>query len=85
MFIIIELQTDAEGHTGNIVQTKETKEEALSTFFSICASAAISQVRYHTVMAIDEQGRYVTTGQGYARECFEHITPSENILTPEEV
>ena len=73
MFIVIELQTNDEGQTANIVQTKDTKDEALSTFHSICASAAISSLRYHTAMVVDPQGRSV------ARECFEHITPVEEV------
>lgn len=71
MYIVIELQTDNEGHTANIVTTKETEAMAKSAFHSICSSAAISNVRYHTALVVDPQGRYL------ARECFEHFTDPE--------
>lgn len=65
MYIIIELQT-TNGQTANIVQTKETKAEAMSAYHSILAAAAISAVEYHTAIVMDEQGKYL------ARECYEH-------------
>lgn len=65
MYIIIELQT-TDGHMGNIVQTKETKDEAMSTYHSILAAAAVSNVQYHTAIVMDERGQYL------ARECYEH-------------
>lgn len=69
MYIVIELQTN-NGQTANIVQTKETKEQAMSAFHSIMAAAAISSVEYHTAIVVDRKGQYI------ARECYEHI--SEN-------
>lgn len=71
MYIVIELQTDNEGHTANIVSTKQTEPEAKSAFHSICAAAAISSLRYHTAIVVDPQGRYI------ARECFEHFPDPE--------
>lgn len=65
MFIIVELQT-TNGQTANIVTTRDTKEEAMSAYHSILASAAVSSVEYHTAVVMDEQGRYL------ARECYEH-------------
>lgn len=38
--------------------------EALSNYYSRCASAAISTVRVHTVMLVDDHGRYVTMPDG---------------------
>lgn len=65
MFIVIELQT-TNGQTSNIVTTKSTQDEAMSTYHGILASAAISNVEYHAAIVVDECGRYI------ARECFEH-------------
>ena len=67
MFIIIELQT-TNGHTANIVTTKDTKNEALSTYHTILASAAISQVDVHTAVVMDIYGNYI------AMESFDHTT-----------
>lgn len=46
--------------------TREQLEngEALSNYYSRCASAAISPVRVHTVMLVDDHGRYVTMPDG---------------------
>ena len=70
MYIIIELQT-TDGQTANIVQTKATKDEAMSVYHQILAAAAISSVEYHTAIVVDKEGRYI------ARECYRHLkTPT---------
>lgn len=69
MYIVIELQTDNEGHTANIVTTKELENEAYSAFYSIMAAACLSTVRYHTAMVVDPVGRVLK------RDCAEHIPP----------
>lgn len=66
MYIVIELQT-TQGQTANIVTQKETKDEAMSAYHMILASAAVSSVEYHTAVVMDEHGRYL------ARECYEHL------------
>lgn len=65
MYIVIELQT-TNGQTDNIVQTKATREEAMSAYHSILAAAAISNVEYHTAVVMDVEGKYL------ARECYKH-------------
>lgn len=65
MFIIIELQTN-DGVTGNIVQTCDTKSEAMSVYHSILASAAVSTVHCHTALVIDVEGKTI------ARESYSH-------------
>lgn len=72
MYIIIELQT-TDGITSNIVQTKETRAEAMSTYHSILSSAAMSSVECHTALVVDEQGKTI------ARECYIHVAPAEPI------
>lgn len=70
MFIVIELQTN-DGQTANIVQSKETKAEAMSTYHSILAAAAISAIHCHTAMVIDHEGKV------YAREFYTHMPEPE--------
>ena len=56
-YIVIELQKikeDADIFT--IVVTKDTKEEAESTYYSILAAAAISKIPVHGAIIIDELG-----------------------------
>lgn len=69
MYIIIELQT-TNGQTANIVQTRATKDEAMSVYHQILAAAAISSVEYHTAIVVDKEGRYI------ARECYKHSKTS---------
>lgn len=70
MYIIIELQTN-NGQTANIVTTKETRDEAMSAYHTILASAAVSKVEYHTAVVMDEAGQYL------ARECYTHPKEAE--------
>lgn len=65
MFYILELQTD-NGTGAYIVQTAETKNEAMSKYHTILSFAAVSQIDKHTCIVVDEEGRYL------ARECYEH-------------
>ena len=71
MYIIVELQ-NTKGQTGNIVQTKESRDEAMSVYHSILAAAAVSKVQYHTAIVMDERGQYL------ARECYEHNIEEDN-------
>lgn len=70
MYSIIELQT-SNGQTAHIYQTAETKNEAMSKFHTVLASAAISPVEMHTCVVMDEEGKYL------ARECYKHPVAEE--------
>ena len=45
MYIVIELQTNEEGQTANIVQAYSDRNEAASRYHQILAAAAISEVK----------------------------------------
>ena len=54
-YIVIELQKIKEDtDISTLVSTKNTKEEAESTYYSILASAAISKIPVHGAIIIDE-------------------------------
>ena len=56
-YYVIEIQTNADGTSGNIVtgfQDKNTSEDA---FMAARAAANDSQVMIHTIMWIDNRGR----------------------------
>ena len=56
-YIVIELQKHAEdADISTIVTTKNTKEEAESTYYSILASAAINNLPVHSAVVLDENG-----------------------------
>lgn len=67
MYIVIELQTNAEGQTANIVQGYMDRNEACSRYHQILASAAISNVRKHAAALLNEDGFCEKS------EYFEHI------------
>lgn len=68
MYIIIELQKSNDGTVAvPPAQTANSFFEAKSTFFSICATAAISQVPVHSVVLLSE------TGQELGLESFNHV------------
>lgn len=65
MFYVIELQTN--GSEGNyLVTAKETRDEAMSTYHSVLAAAAVSAIERHACIVIDDRGTRI------ANECYEH-------------
>lgn len=58
-FIVIELQTAADGTVGNIVTAYSDKNAAENKFHAIAAAAAISAVPTHAVAFLDNRGRQV--------------------------
>lgn len=68
MYVIIELQKNTDGTVAvPPVHTANSFLEARSIFFSICATAAISQVPVHSVVLLSE------TGQELGLESFNHV------------
>lgn len=56
-YIVIELQKIKEdADISTIVVTKDTKEEAESTYYSILAAAALSTIPVHGAIIFDELG-----------------------------
>lgn len=66
MYYIIELQTTDQTH-GNIVKTANDYNEAMSMYYAIMSAAAISSIKYHVCMVVDEHGLV------HATNCYEHI------------
>ena len=56
MFIVLELQTNESGQTGNIVTTYADRQEAESKYHQILSAAATSTVTTHAAVMIDERG-----------------------------
>lgn len=69
MYIIQEIQAQDASHVALLPAiTKETREEAESTFYTICASACISAVPVHTVATYTHEGMPVPE----LTKCFRH-------------
>lgn len=66
MFIVIELQKNAEGVVSNIVTSYENLAEAESKYYSVLAAAAISNVPVHSAIIVSEEGFPVK------HQCYKH-------------
>ena len=66
MYIVVELQTNADGVVSNLVTSHNTLAEAESKFHSIMASAAINDVPVHSAIIVSEEGFPV------AHKCYKH-------------
>ena len=66
MYIVIELQTNADGVVSNLVTSHNTLAEAESKFHSIMASAAVNDVPVHSAIIVSEEGFPV------AHKCYKH-------------
>ena len=66
MYIVIELQKNADGHVSNIVTEHPTLAEAESKYYTILASASISEVPIHSAIIVSEEGFPVR------HQCYKH-------------
>ena len=66
MYIVVELQSNANGAVSNLVTSHNTLAEAESKFHSIMASAAINDVPVHSAIIVSEEGFPV------AHKCYKH-------------
>ena len=56
MYIVIELQTNADGTLGNFVWSFSSIEEAESKYHSVLAAAAVSVVPVHSAVILRNDG-----------------------------
>lgn len=66
MFIVIELQKNADGAVSNIVTDHATLAEAESKYYSVLAAAAVSKVPVHSAIIVSEEGFPVKN------HCYKH-------------
>ena len=66
MYIVIELQKNAEGQVANLVTAHNSLAEAESKFYTILASAAINDVPVHSAIIVSEEGFPVK------HQCYKH-------------
>lgn len=73
MYYVIELQTNADGTTGNLVYAYNNRADADDKFLATAWAAVKSAVMIHAVAMIDSHGRQVREP-----ECYVHpveVTP----------
>lgn len=56
MFIIIEIQKDANGQLGTLVTSYEQQNAAESSFYTILAAAALSSLPKHGAVLMTDDG-----------------------------
>ena len=56
MYIVIEIQKNADNEISTIVTSYENTREAQSHYYSILAAAAISALPVHTAIILSEKG-----------------------------
>lgn len=67
MYIVIELQTNADGTVGNIVLAYSTREEAFQKYHLILAAAAVSGLPVHAAVILNNAGITIAA-QAFRRE-----------------
>ena len=65
-YIVIELQTNSQGAVANIVTAHDSRAQAESKYYTVLASAAISDVPKHAAVILDSDGGFI------ASECYDH-------------
>lgn len=70
MYIVIEIQTGADGVVGTIVNQYANLNDAESKFHTVLATASVSEVPFHTAMIITNEGVTVRA------ECYKHANGS---------
>lgn len=70
MFIVIELQTNADGSVGNFVWAYSTKEDAFAKYHAVLSAAAVSVLPVHAAVILDNHGLQIAA-QSYEHEVEE--------------
>lgn len=71
-YIVIELQTNAQGSVGNFVWSYDNENAAFSKYHSVLSAAAISELPCHACVILRNDGAQIA-GQAY-KHCEEPIT-----------
>lgn len=66
MYIVVELQTSADGSVGNFVWAFSTKEDAFAKYHTVLSTAAVSALPVHAAVILDNHGQQI------AAQAFEH-------------
>lgn len=66
MYIVIELQKNAEGVVSNIVTAYENLAEAESKYYAVLSAAAVSTIPVHSAIIVSEEGFPVK------HQCYKH-------------
>ena len=62
MYIVVEIQTNANGSVSTLVNSYESRGAAESKFHTVLAAAAISELPCHAAVLLTEQGLILSNG-----------------------
>ena len=65
-YILVELQTSADGTVGNIVTAYDSRDAAESAWHSVLAAAAVSTLPVHAAVLVNARGEVVES------RCYRH-------------
>lgn len=66
MYIVIEIQKNAETPAGVLTYVFDTYNEAMQKFYLVCSFAVVSEIKNHTVLVM------TTDGDIYQQQAFNH-------------
>lgn len=69
IYIVFEIQTNANGTIGTLVSTYEDRNEAEQKYHLVLSSAAVSQLPSHAAVLMANEGQVLD------RKCYHHIQP----------
>lgn len=65
-YIVIEIQTNADGAVGNLVYSYDDRNQAESKYHAVLSSAAVSALPKHSAVIMDDEGAV------YGSMCYRH-------------
>ena len=65
-YIVIELQTNADGTVGNLVTSHDSRDAAESKYHTVLAAAAVSALPCHAATLLTSEGFMLDT------KCYKH-------------
>ena len=65
-YLVIEIQTSADGKVATLITAKDSLNEAMSAFYSVLAAAAVSSVPLHAAVLMMNNGAVIKS------EMFDH-------------
>lgn len=66
MYIVIELQKNADGHVANLVTEYPDLAQAESKYYAVLSAAAVSTIPVHSAIIVSEEGFPVK------HQCYKH-------------
>ena len=55
-YLVLEIQTNADGTVGNLVTAYDTRNEAESAYHTVLAAAALSSIPCHAAVLLTSEG-----------------------------